>query len=123
MTFPSTWTSVTGSGRYPFDTFEEIGAILLYLPNDSVKQPFFGGAEPFQVYRPGVVGFGLDPDVGFGIDPLPDGASPHVEVWAVHFLRWQYEAWQIANLTINSGSCFWWQMQVGITLDYLILPP
>lgn len=123
MSFPSGWQTATGAGHLSFDSFQVIGAILLYIPNDTINRPFFGGSDPFQIYRPGIVGFGLDPTVGEGIDPLPDGSLPTIEVWATHLLKWQYEAWQIQALTINSGSCFFWQMNGTLTLNYQILGP
>jgi hypothetical protein len=115
---PSGWFSATGEGLVLFDTFETIGYIGLYIPADTEHAPWRSNDAPLRTGFAGGVGFGLSPDVGDGIDPVPDGFDATVEVFHWHWLQFQYEAWIVTNLPINSGTCFFWKLSPDLTLYY-----
>lgn len=118
MPLPSTWQTATGEGSLLFDTFYTISNVLLYLPNDTPNSRFTSDTSPLRIRFAGGVGFGLDPSVGVGIDPLPTGVTATQEVFYWHWLEFQYEVWQTANLSNNGGSAFFWKLAPGITLNY-----
>lgn len=120
MTIPTAWLTATGEGVLPFDTYEAVHYVALYIPADTPISQFTSGTDPLRIRFAGGVGIGLDPAVGEGIDPLPDGVSPVIEVFRWHWLIFQYEAWIIDGSLGSSGSCFFWKLPVGMTLNYQI---
>jgi len=109
---------VTGEDKLLFDTFETLSNITLYIPDDSPNSRFTSDTAPRRVRFAGGVGFGLDPSVGDGIDPLPDPYPPTNQVFSWHWLIFQYESWIVEDFALHAGSCFFWKLPPGITLVY-----